>query len=40
MGARNYQHVIVWQTAMDLAEVINAATGWPRAQLYLATNQV
>jgi four helix bundle protein len=41
MGVRSYQELTVWQKAMDLVEVIYAATrSWPKEEIYSLTSQV
>ena len=41
MKVKNYQHLIAWQRAMDLVELVyKASTRFPREELYALTSQV
>jgi four helix bundle protein len=41
MGARNYQDLVAWQKAMDLADAVYDVTErWPKEQLFGLTIQV
>ena len=39
--SRNYQDLLAWQKAMDLVELVYAATrSWPKEELYGLTSQI
>ncbi|HMA36677.1 MAG TPA: four helix bundle protein [Chloroflexia bacterium] len=41
MGGRNYRDLLAWQKAMDLVEMVYAATrAWSKEELYGLTNQI